>query len=346
MKTRLKPDEQTPAEERYRRYLKRTGKFFHESLYERFTNGISSNCEADLLPEQKERSNWKPVLHADEKDYSRAKKLWTDAVSEIDALHHKDKKVYRQIVIRKLEQLHFDKPESVLDACINLMQENSRIVVAFNCPKSVTNFHLRNMHEFPQDPNGRSSNYEAARLRAERYLFNHLTNAEEFLKSAPAQPRYGILFIPDSIQPVDFAKGYGRSFVVLRPAILPASLFFHADSELFANKFSRPCSYFNLEFLLSHFSVKKLQAIATRAMIGKFPDDFYQDWSDPFKGLSYTEVLLPVIDLFDSNYVELLHLDIDDIHLSEVNSNLLCQNKLTVTNQKGSPSPAIATSYY
>lgn len=347
METRPKPNEQTlQAEERYLRYLKRTGRFFQEPLYKQITSEITPHFEADLIPEETEGGHWKPVFHPDEIDYSHAKKLWTDAVSEIDAIHHKSKEHNRQLVIGKLERLGFNNPASVLDACITLMQEHSRIVVAFDCPSAATDFHLRNMHEFAYDPQDRSYRYKSTRANAEKHLFSYLKNAKEFFKSKRALPRYGMLFIPDNTQPVDFAKGYGRSFAVLRPAILPGSLYFYADSVFYANKFSRPCSYFNFEFLLSNCADVKLNAIALRAVTGIFPADFNQNWSDPFGGQSYTEVLVPVVSLISSHDVEHLHLDARDIALSEKDLAILRQAKLTVTYQKDSPYPQLQTRYF
>lgn len=284
-----------------------------------------------------------PIVTEQEKVQIKARKLWSDVVSETDLKNKNDleNNTIKKIVLERLKKCtdENDNLEYIYNQCINFLKKNSVITVTFNSNflnNGLRDFQLLNMWE----KDNRSDNlYSQGRKTVEESLFKYLSPELNFTNNIFALPRYGSLQLLANNSSIKETSGYGNSFIVLKDIAKLNALYYHRDSlnsyYQKGKKAPPPCTFHNLELLLSECSDKKLSAIVKRVKTGAFPTDFNQNFD--YDGDGYIEVLLPAFDISDPNIVEHVHIDSGSYTIPHEVLPTLQKRGISISNAKNSP---------
>lgn len=281
-----------------------------------------------------------------ESQYVKARKLWTDVVSETHASNANYVKFndVKKTVIERLTALQFTCPELLYKECIEILKNNSVIVISFKSDflknNDLQDFELLNIWQKNNWSNKPS--YTSSRDKAENDTFDYLSDelCKAILANKFARPRYGALFLLDNDSFISPVENYGESFLVLKDVsklnvlVAPGdTLMYHDQSQ---KRVYKLCTIHHLEMVLMQLSDEKLKALADFALTGKLPSKFNQYNSSNFnKG--YIEVLLPAINVLDPNMVESIYLNSDKFKALDSDLQIIMNRGINVFNSPHNP---------
>ncbi len=284
-----------------------------------------------------------PVLLTEsEKKHITGRKTWSDAVSEIDrvnAEYIKAESVDAKI-INRLSRLGYSRDAAkIYHDCVEYLKNTSTIVVTFRAGilfEGLKNFQLLNTHEkfgtftYSLLIGGQTTNFviqnpNPPRDQTEDFLFRNINPQIRGLmaNNIHARPRYGAL-IPGGkkIEPIPL---YGQSYIVLQDIVKLNSLFCPFDSLgtfIVGDHNWMPCSWHNLRLLLLYVRDDLLHALAKRVTSGELSPYF-----------DYIEVLLPAINILDSNLIKYIYINPIEYNLTAEEMNACKRVGITVSNQ-------------
>ncbi len=284
----------------------------------------------------------KSKITTPERDQVIARKLWTDVVTDIDRLNEIDKQsrnLKKEIIDRLYSLGYTNNTEQLYQTCLELLNENSAIVVTFNASflkkQELSHYQLQNLFEYASDPRTRGCFYKPRRDVTEKELLQFIDPVlyEKFFNNNSARPRYGALILFDNNQPIEAIADYGQSYFVLDKTMKYNALFNYCDSmdaKFDHHREIKTCTYHHFEFLLAYCKDFLLTALAEKALTGSYPVDYSQQYGS--EGGGYIEVMLPAINLLDASFVKHFHFHPDEYQLTEKDLENLSSLGITVTN--------------
>jgi len=269
-----------------------------------------------------------------ETQYINARKLWTDAVSEMNRINEcyiKEEKIKEKTIQRLQNLCHLDerKAGQLYEDCLEYIRINSAICVSFSggfLANGLTDFQLLNYFEKNNYFEGESDSYGKDRDAAEQGIFKLLPDElrEQFLKNKHARPRYAqLVFLGKPYN----GNRYGYSYLRLKRVANLNSLYFPGDSMYFKsqnNKDYQGCTWNNLGLLLWQASESALQAIVTGVQTGNFPSTFNQE-------IDYFEVMVGSLHIFNPDMVEEIHINSREVNLPQEIVDIIEERGINVT---------------
>lgn len=243
-----------------------------------------------------------------EKTYVESRQIWTDVVAQTNEKNAQDSmnNQVKEQAINRIRRLGHQNAEVLCNKILDYIQENARLTVSFggfNFNKTLSSFQLLNL--FERDPDLKGASYRQSRDQTETYLFSFLSTKlkNNFTSNKHARPHYGaIKFDNKSMSQTKVTSRYGQSFFVLKDIAKLNALFVPMDSMDLSMKKGMVCTYQHLEFLLLHCTEPTLKSLINRAT-GQAGDGDY------FEGGGYFEIMLPPVNILDSNLIEVICLD-------------------------------------
>lgn len=290
----------------FAKYAENLRKLPHKTLRDRYLKHLLQKNSANLTPI--------------EIKYIHARKLWSDVVSqtyEHNQAYLADHNV-KEEVISRLRDMGANDPETLYEACINLIKAHSVITVAFSAYflkyGELTDTQLLNL--FERQGGFSCGGYARARNTAEQAIFNFLPEElkQNFYASSLARPRYGALSILRQGASIEPASMYGDSSIVLRELVKHNSVFL-PGAYLEEKHSFQPCTIHNLEILLSQLSDDRLYELASKASRDAFGSG--KEVSRVFHRLNYVEAMIPAVPFLDANWVESIYVSNRSHQISE-----------------------------
>lgn len=291
----------------------------------------------EISAETKEVKNaartFEQITPAQAREHVYGRKLWTDAVSKTYKLNEKESKDCKKAVLERINKLIATgevttekKAEDIYSELIQKLQKDTAITFAFDAKflqtTGLTNHQVDNLFERNTSKCLEIPNYKKLRDKAERKLFDKITSwntlfsksSETFLDNPHSRPRYAIYCLLDSSHAVQQSGWYGDSFLYLKEVMKLNSLF--APSDTYNNlkltkKSYRLCTWHHFEVLLAQCSDSKFKCLVEWVTKNTLNYSGY----DTYSGLDcgYVEVLVPSIDFFDHNQVQLVHVKVEEV---------------------------------
>ncbi len=282
-----------------------------------------------------------------------SRKLESDVVSDMARANENDQgEDAVSQVVERLKKLGYEQnAEVVYDACVAYL-ESCPIVMTFPAKflqeKGLHQYKALNIFE----TGGSTDTYIADRSQVEKELFKSLTTnttrthdqryqstqAEvkqtniktALIDSKSARPKYAKLELLDPAHPIRPINRYGKSYVVFKKVVnlnslsLPANPYYYYHHNTPGNPSYTPAAHTAWDVFLNQCSDNKLKSIAQRVTQGHL-DAAYDPENSGVDG--YPVMLLPSVDLLDSNLVEHMHIDASEYVLTAQDKRVLQEEK-------------------
>lgn len=320
----------------------------YESYVRTLRKVPSNKLYLSYLKDLQKLSNKPGIVTPSEAEQIKARKIWSDVVSETHTYNEQFIKnnPIEKAVIDRLRALGADNPEQLYKDCITYIRDHSTITVSFKAEflrdDGLVDFQCLNIWEKNNRKN--RSDYPTYRENGETEMFSFLTDRlkKDFIKNKYARPRYGALVLMDHKTNPENVPGYGNSFLVLKDVVKLNTLLCPSDSlNYYVNatdlkKTYQVCTIHDLGLLLWQCPDETLKGIISRLQKAEISHN--QKKSFGLFGLGgYIEAMLPAVNIFDPNLVEHIHIDPSSYKMSEEEIEAIQKLGISISNGQALP---------
>ncbi len=287
-----------------------------------------------------EYKNDKHTARSTEKEYVEGRKTCVDAFSDMYRFNSNyviEHKIKEKVLARIQSLGHSGNIEKLYQACINYVKYHSVIVLTINLtflPQGLENHQALNILE--RDTKG--SDYIQKRNTTEQGQFQFISSHinRKMFSNIHARPNYALLALLNEKHEINAATYYGQSYLILDEVVKFNCLYNAADSlnvRINDGKDLIACTYHHLEILLFQSSDMFLRALLQAVTTGHLPPHHPSG--------SYTEILLPRLDLLDPNITKFIYISPNEYQLTVNEKSQIKSLGIAVNNSKDNPYPMI-----